>query len=465
MLEIAPFRAIRYAEREPTKLAKLIAPPYDVISPAQREKLAAGNAHNVVALILPSEKPSDGVDDNKYIRAGKAFRQWIAEGVLRADKEPGLYVLHQRFDWNNESHLRKGFLARLRLRDFKDGVVLPHEKTLSGPKADRLELFKQAKANLSPIFSLYPDDQNEVEQLLTAGLNHPADASAKSDDGHGPIEHRMWRITDAAVIAKVRAAMATRKAYIADGHHRYETALNYQRLVDAALPAPRPDGAHHYVLSYFCGMADPGLLILPTHRLLHGLADFQLSKLVSEAEQYFDVEWVKDDVRTPNGLALALRKLAEAGKTRPSFLVVAEQGTRTELFKLGANVDLGQLEEMPKSPQVRSLDVAVLHGLLFQRTLQLSPASQERQENLRYVKEASEAVAAVVKGTDHAAFLLNGTLMRQVREVAEAGEVMPQKSTFFYPKLPSGMVFNPLDPEEKVGATPPPIPAKPLQLG
>jgi uncharacterized protein (DUF1015 family) len=459
MLEIAPFRAIRYAESDPKKLSTLIAPPYDVISPPQREKLAAKNAHNVVQLILPSEKPGDGADDNKYTRAGKAFRQWIAEGVLRADKEPGLYVLHQRFEWNNVHHLRKGFLARLRLREFKDGVVLPHEKTLSGPKADRLELFKQAKANLSPIFSLYPDDGNEIEQLLTSALNHPADASAQSDDGHGSIEHRMWRVTEPTLLAKVRAAMATRRAYIADGHHRYETALNYARLVDQSLPEPRPDGAHHFVLSFFCGMADPGLLILPTHRLLHGMADFELSQLVTEAEQYFDVEWIKDDVRTPDGLALALRKLADAGKTRPSFLVVGDQGTRTELFKLGPNVDLAQIEEMPKSPQVRALDVAVLHGLLFQRTLQLSPQSQEKQENLRYVKEASEAVAAVVKGTDHAAFLLNGTLMRQVREVAEAGYVMPQKSTFFYPKLPSGLVFNALDPEDKVST------AGPLKLG
>ena len=462
MLEIAPWRALRYAERDPQKLSALIAPPYDVISPAQRERLAKRSEHNVVELILPLERTGDGPTDNKYTRAGNAFRKWIAEGILRADAEPGLYVLHQRFSWGGDTHLRKGFLARLRLRDFKDGVVLPHEKTLSGPKADRLELIKQAKANLSPIFSLYPDDDGEVDQLLTGGLNHKADASATSDDGHGSIEHRMWRITDPTTIAKVQAAMRARRAYIADGHHRYETALNYARLIDEQLPQPKPDGAHHFVLSYFCGMGDPGLLILPTHRLLHGLADFQLSQLTTEAEQFFDVESIKADVRTPDGLADAQRRLAEAGKTRPSFLVVGDKGTRTELFKLGANVDLAQVTEMPVSPEVRSLDVAVLHGLLFQRILQLSPQSQEKQENLRYVKEASEAVAAVVKGPDHAAFLLNGTLMTQVREVAEAGEVMPQKSTFFYPKLPSGLVFNPLDPEEK--AVVQPLKLQPLKL-
>jgi uncharacterized protein (DUF1015 family) len=450
MLEIAPLRAIRYAEKEPAKLSALIAPPYDVISPTQREALAARDPHNVVQLILPLERPGDAPGDNKYLRAGKTFRQWIAEGVLRADGEPGLYVLHQRFEWGGQSHLRKGFLARLRLRDFKDGVVLPHEKTLSGPKADRLEIFKQTRANLSPIFSLYPDDRNEVESLLSAAIDRPTDSTATGDDGHGPIEHKMWRVTDAATIAKVRTAMSSRRAYIADGHHRYETALNYARLIDEGLPQPRPDGAHHFVLSFFCGMADPGLLILPTHRLLHSIAGFELARLVTEAEKFFEVEWLPGDSRTPAGLSQAQRSLAEAGKTRPSFLLVGDKGAKTALFKLRASTDLTKLEELPKNEHVRSLDVALLHGLLLQRTLHLSPQSQEKQENLRYIKEASEAVAAVASGSGQAAFLLNGTLMRQVREVAEAGEVMPQKSTFFYPKLPSGLVFNPLDPEEKV---------------
>ncbi len=440
MLEISPFRALRYADS--ANLSSLIAPPSDVISPEQREKLAARDPHNVVELILPKERPGDGPADNKYVRAGKAFRQWIAEGVLRADAEPGIYMLHQRFEWEGKNHLRKGFLARLRLRPFSDGVVLPHERTLSGPKADRLEIFKQTKANLSPIFSLYPDERGSVDALLAAAADRPPDAAATSDDGHGPIEHRLWRVTGPA-IAKVQAAMAEKRAYIADGHHRYETALNYAKLVDEA--GGKRDGAHHFVLSFFCGMADPGLLIMPTHRLLHALPAFDQGRLLAEAARWFDAEQLTLDARTPAGLAKALSRLAAAGRERPSFLAVSERGARADLLALRAGAQLDDVAELPANHAVRSLDVTLLHALLMQRILGLSPQSQERQENLRYVKDAGEAVAAVAGGSAQVAFLLNPTRMEQVREVAEASEVMPQKSTFFYPKLPSGMVFHPLE--------------------
>ncbi|MHB8418509.1 MAG: DUF1015 domain-containing protein [Myxococcales bacterium] len=442
MLEIAPFRALRYAAA--ARLSQLIAPPYDVISPEQRERLAALDAHNVVELILPLGRAGDGPGDDKYLRAGRAFRQWIAEGVLRADAEPGLYALEQRFEWGGAAHVRKGFLARLRLRPFSDGVVLPHERTLSGPKADRLEIFKQTRANLSPIFSLYPDERGEVDALLRPALDRPADATATSDDGHGPIQHRLWRVTGAAV-ERVREAMAPRRAYIADGHHRYETALNYAKLVDAQSKAAPPDAPHHFVLSFFCGMADPGLLILPTHRLLHSMVGFEAGKVLAEVAPWFAVERLPADPRAAAGLATALSKLADAGKAQPSFLAISEKGSRADLLTLRAGAPLGSVPELPARAELRGLDVTLLHALLLQHLLHLSPQSQERQENLRYVKDAAEGVAAVANGSAQLAFLLNPTLMRQVREVAEAGEVMPQKSTFFYPKLPSGLVFNPLE--------------------
>ncbi len=442
MLEIAPFRAVRYADSSPEGLGRLIAPPYDVISPPQRERFAALDPHNVVELILPLDRPGDGAAENKYVRAGRSWRRWIAEGVLRRDPEPALYVLHQRFTWDGVTHLRKGFLARLRLREFSEGVVLPHEKTLSGPKADRLELFKETRANLSPIFSLYPDERGEVEAPLAAAIDRAPDASAESDDGHGPIEQRLWRVANPAAVAAVRDAMAGRRAYIADGHHRYETALAYAKIADAARA---PGNAHHYVLSYFCGMDDPGLLILPTHRILHSISGLDFGRFLEAARAFFDVVPAAGDVRTPGGLSATLRALREEGERRPSFVAVGEGAARASLLALRKEAALEGIAELPKSPRVRSLDVALLHGLLLQRTLGLSPQSQERKENLDYVKEAAEAVAAVVAGKAQAAFLLNGTRMRQVREVAEAGEVMPQKSTFFYPKLPSGLVFNPLD--------------------
>jgi uncharacterized protein (DUF1015 family) len=442
MLEVVPFRGVRFAAEDSKRLTALVAPPYDVISPEQRKELAGRDPHNIVHLILPAEKPGDGPADNKYTRVGAMYRQWLAEGVLKRDAEPAFYALHQRFESGGQSYVRKGFLARLRLHEFSEGVVLPHERTHSGPKADRLEIFKNARANLSPIFSLYPDERGEVDQLLAPPTARPADASSRTDDG---VQHDLWRVSDQAVCAKVRAAMAPRKAFIADGHHRYETALAYARLIEQGLKAPQPNGAHHFVLSFFCGMGDAGLLILPTHRVLHSLKIFNPKVLLEGAARYFDVSPVAGDPSGAAGLKAALARSAQAGASRPSFLMVVGDDRKTYLFQLKADAPLDAIASLSKHAVLRKLDVNMLHVVVLQHLLGISLESQERLENLRYVKDAAEAVASVGEGGVQAAFLLNPTQMAQVRGVAESGEVMPQKSTFFYPKLPSGMVLNPLD--------------------
>jgi uncharacterized protein (DUF1015 family) len=237
--------------------------------------------------------------------------------------------------------------------------------------------------------------------------------------------------------------MAQRKAFIADGHHRYETSLAYAKLVDQGLSAPQPNGAHHFVLSFFCGMGDAGLLILPTHRVLHSLKSFDPKTLLEGAARFFEISPLDGDVSSAAGLKAALARSAQAGATRPSFLMVT--GGKTYLFQLKADAPLDSISSLSKHPVLRKLDVNMLHVVVLQHLLGLSLESQEKLENLRYVKEAAEAVASVGKGGVQAAFLLNPTQMAQVRGVAESGEVMPQKSTFFFPKLPSGMVVNPLD--------------------
>jgi uncharacterized protein (DUF1015 family) len=418
-------------------ISALIAPPYDVISPTQREELAGRDPNNVVQLELPEERPG-GPD--KYQLAGDRYREWVKTGVLTREATPSIYALHQRFSVEGRSYVRRGFLARLLLYDFKAGVVLPHEKTLSGPKADRLRLFQSVGANLSPIFALYPDESQQVESLLDPLLSGPPTITGRGDDG---VESSCWRVSDEAVTARVTQAMLRRKAYIADGHHRYETGLRYAELVDSSLPSPQPRGAHHYILAFMCGMSDPGLLILPTHRLLHSLPSFDAQDFLKRAGAFFDHSPLPTSVQSQGGLQLARERLAAAGKTGPSILLVLS-GEAT-LMTLKPEAPIERLRELPKNKALRSLDVTMLHGLLLQHVLGLSPESQERQENLKYVKDAGEAVAAVGKGEAQAAFLLNPTAMDQVRDVAEAGEVMPQKSTFFYPKLPSGFVINPLD--------------------
>ncbi len=438
MPELKPFRAVRYSAG--TDLSALTAPPYDVISPAQRETLAKRDAHNIVHLILPEER-AGGPD--KYQLAGDLYRAWLADGALTREATPSLYALHQRFSVEGRSYVRRGFLARLLLYDFKAGMVLPHEKTLSGPKADRLRLFQSVGANLSPIFALYPDDAQQVESLLDPSLSGPATWVARGDDG---VESSCWRVDDPALIARVTQTMLQRKAYIADGHHRYETGLRYAELVDQSLPAPQPRGGHHYILAFLCGMSDPGLLILPTHRLLHGLSGFDAKDFLKRAGQFFDTSPLPTSVNSQAGLQLARDRLTVAGKASPSLLLVLPD--EAHLLVLKSEAPIERVRELPKNKALRSLDVTLLHGLLLQHLLELSPESQERQENLRYVKDAAEAVAAVRSQEAQAAFILNATSAAQVREVAEAGEVMPQKSTFFYPKLPSGLVINPLGPSD-----------------
>jgi uncharacterized protein (DUF1015 family) len=436
MPELTAFRAVRYSRAG--DISALLAPPYDVISPAQRQVLAGRDPHNIVQLELPEERPG-GPD--KYELAGELYRAWLKDGVLMREATPVVYALHQRFSVEGRSYVRRGFLARLLLYDFKAGVVLPHEKTLSGPKADRLRLFQSVGANLSPIFALYPDESQQVESLLDPVLSGAPTFTGRGDDG---VESSCWRVSDEALIARVAQTMLRRKAYIADGHHRYETGLRYAELVDSTLPTPQPRGAHHYILAFLCGMSDPGLLILPTHRLLHSIAGFDAQDFLKRASTFFDHSPLPTSVHSQGGLQLARERLAAAGKLSPSLLLVVPGSSHLLALKPEAPVE--RVRELPKNKALRALDVTLLHGLLMQHVLGLSPESQERQENLRYVKDAGEAVAAVEKAEAQAAFLLNPTAMEQVREVAEAGEVMPQKSTFFYPKLPSGLAINPLDP-------------------
>ncbi len=436
MPEIAPFRAVRYATRDAAALGKLIAPPYDVISPTERAQYAAREPHNVVHLILPRPDPGEERPEAKYELAGRTYRQWLAAGVLARDAQPAVYVLHQDFAWEGKRYLRRGFLARLRLRPFADGVVLPHERTLAGPKADRLNLFRQVKANLSPIFALV-DDRGDLQNALEPAGD--PEIAVRGDDG---VDNLLWPVTDPTQVATVASRLAPRKAYIADGHHRYETGLAYARELDAAAGPGRRDGAHHSILAYFCGMSDPGLLILPTHRVLHGLAGFNPAALVAQAGAFFSVE----KLGLPPSVEALQAKLAARGREGAAFALVA--GHETWLLALEPGVDLARFAELSGHAAVRGLDVSVLHGLVFQKLLGLSPASQERQENLRYVKDARDALQAVTRGDAQASFLLNATRMEQVRAVADAGDVMPQKSTFFYPQLPSGLLFNPLDPQE-----------------
>ncbi|BDG07194.1 DUF1015 domain-containing protein [Anaeromyxobacter paludicola] len=445
MAAIAPFRGIRFATARAGRLGELISPPYDCISPGQQEQLLGRSPYNVTHLILGKEKAGDGPGENKYTRAAHTFQDWLAEGILRVDPRPAIYPSEQSFTAPDGRRLtRRGVIVACRLTDYREGLVIPHEKTLSAPKVDRLELIRNVKANLSPVFGFYQDDLHEVTGAVAPSALETI-AEAISDDG---VHHRLWRVDDPAVIATVREILAPKRVFIADGHTRYETALTYRDELDRARPGLPEDGGHRYVLMYLCATSDPGVVIYPTHRVVFGLPDLELSTLLPRLERWFRVETLEEDVRRTAGRAWAVSKLAEHGGKSTAFLMVSAADQKARVLTLRDDADLG-IPELPRNDTLRALDVEILHGLIFEHVLGLSLDAQEHERSLGFVRDTGEAIHGALAGRYQLAFVVNPTPMWQVQAVADASETMPQKSTFFYPKLATGMVMRAVDPAER----------------
>jgi uncharacterized protein (DUF1015 family) len=446
MAEIAPFRAVRYAATRGRELGGLLAPPYDLVTPAQRDELLRRDPHNIIHVTLGEDRPGDGPTSNKYTRAGDAWRAWIADGILHRDPRPALYPLEQSYIAPDGRPLkRRGFMAAVRLHEFREGIILPHEKTLTAGKADRLEVIKAVRANLSPLFGLYRDDAGITTRALDeASLAEPA-AETDSDDG---VHQRLWRAEDPAVVEPLQALLANQRIFIADGHHRYETALVYRRTLEEQTPGLPAQGGHHYILMFLCPMNDPGLFLFPTHRLVSGLQGFTVAGFLDKLSRYFRIETLAEDARRPVGRAWAISKLGEhAGKSTTFLMVTAEDG-RARIVTLRDDIDLSGAG-LPANETLAALDVTVLHAVVLSGLLGLSPDSQEKQENVTYARDAGEAVNRVLSGEHQVGFLLNPTPMWQVEAVGEAGETMPQKSTLFYPRLQSGLVMRDVDPRDR----------------
>ncbi len=445
MAEIAPFRAIRYAVTKGRGLGQLLAPPYDQVSQEQRDELLRRSPENVVHLTLGDDRPGDGPAENKYTRAGAHWADWLARGVLQRDPVPALYPLEQGY-WapDGRNLRRRGFMAAVRLHEFAEGIVVPHEKTLVAPKADRLEVMKAVRANLSPVFGLYRDEAGATAGVLEAACAAEPVAETDSDDG---VHHRLWRVDAPELVASLRGLLEGQRIFLADGHHRYESALVYRRRLEEATPGLPAGGGHHYILMFLCPMSDPGLFLFATHRLLFGLRDFSLPGFLAALERFFVVETLTEDARRPAGRAWAVSKLGEHAGKSTTFLMVTAEDQRARILTLRDDADFTGVE-LPENRTLADLDVTILHSLVFQHVLGLSPRAQEHQENVTYVRDAGEAVSRVLSGEHPVGFLLNPTPMWQVEAVGEAGETMPQKSTLFYPRLQSGLVMREVDPRE-----------------
>lgn len=428
MAEVLPLRGVRYDTTVSGPLEQLVSPPYDVIDGPMRARLAARSPYAFVELDLPENGSAD-----RYAHAATLYRSWLATGVMKQDEAPSFYIYWQRFAGpDGREVLRKGFLGLTRLHAYSDKVVLPHERTLSGPKADRLSLMEATEAQLSQIFLLYSDPAGVVDAALAAATAAAPLLDTRTDDG---VHHQVWSISDPAAIATVSARLADERLLIADGHHRYETALGYARNQGAL----GTDGPAAFTLAFFANADDPGLVVLPTHRGLHDVSEFDAAAWLSRTAELFDFTAVDAATAPPDWLA-ALRRAGEAG---PSFVLATAPHGELSLTLATLNPVRAAAEQatMQGVAEMAALDVAILHELLLERRAGISREAQAAKTNIFYYKEAGEALADLAAGRTQAAIFMNGTPVAKVRAICEAGDFMPQKSTFFFPKVLSGVVL------------------------
>ena len=451
MADILPFRALRYdlTHKDPThnnlaqvSAAQVVTQPYDKITPAMQERYYAASPYNLVRIILGYRQP-DNTADNVYTRAAAYGREWRAQGILRQDALPSIYVSSQTFTApSGATFERRGFIALGRVEDYSAKVVYRHEQTLAKPKADRLDLLRATRTHYEQLFLLY-EDSGEIDSLLAVKTAPTIDVT----DEYGVI-HRVWQVSEPAVVASVQEKMRDKKLVIADGHHRYETALNFRNESRAAAGAgSSPDAPCEFVMMTFVNMNNPGLLVLPTHRVVHSLQSFSVDEFQNASRAFFEVEEIDPSVDAARGTAI----LKERGRAGTALLAV----TANRAFVLHSPRPAGAQFFTDLSPRQQSLDVVELHKCLLEGVLKLSEESIRNQQNISYVREASEAMALVrgekVQGEGsgkpraNIVFLMNPCPVQQVRDIAFAGEVMPQKSTDFYPKLLSGLTAYALD--------------------
>lgn len=434
MADILPFRGWRYDLSQVGDLSDVTAPPYDVINAKEQEGLYQRHPCNVIRLELTREEPGDTVDA-KYGRAANFLRQWQNDGVLNRDREDCLYAYHQEFTWEGTTYVRKGFIGRIRVEPFGEGCVFPHEQTLSGPKADRLSLLKATKTNLSPIFGLYPDDKNEVMDPLDRAVTSAPSTTAVD---HLGVIHRLWAIKDIAVIQSVQKKMRDKNIFIADGHHRYETANNYRNELEAAGKLSGPETPQNFVMMMLVSMSDPGLAILPTHRLVAGLPNLTADQVEAALQPHFEVE------RIGQGPAAAKETWdlidADGGQDVLGFGTTADD---TWLFVRAVDTAPMATLAPDQTSDWRNLGVSLLHKLALEHLIFKS--IPDAQPQFTYVHSLAEVNASQAGKSCQLVCLVPPAQIDHVEIIASHLEKMPPKSTYFYPKLLSGLVFNSIE--------------------
>ena len=426
MATVKAFRGLRYNSEKAGDISKNVCPPYDIISEKQRLGYIENSEYNIIRLELPK-------GDHPYEDAGKLVREWINEGVLVKEERDAVYIYEEEFTVNKERKSVKGCIVRVKLEEFEKGIILPHENTLSKAKDDRFNLMKATVCNFSQVYALYRDEKHTVDTLIDRYSSVTPDVEITDGDG---ITHRLWVVTDQAAIALICADFTDRKLYIADGHHRYETALNYRNYLRKEGKAKEGD-ACDYQMMMLVNMEHPGLVVFPTHRIVRGLENFDADKIISACREYFDIKEISKTY-------LVLYELNNAYIENKKPFVMYTGGEHFTMLTLRDNAVMDKLlPDMSKAS--RGLDVAVLHKLVLEKLMGIDADNMAKQINLTYVKSIDEAIDAVNLPDTNCVFLLNPTKISEIADVAAAGEKMPQKSTYFYPKLVTGLVMNSFD--------------------
>ena len=459
MPEIIPFRGILYNQNKIKRLTKVVTPPYDVISLQQQKKYYRRNKYNIIRLILGKEHLQDNEKNNKYTRAARFLNNWLKEGILKKDKKPSIYIYHQQYDYQKEKRTRLGFIALMRIENFDKSSILPHEDTFVESKNDRLNLLREAKANLSPIFSLFSDDEGRVSALLKKYYSQNQPCVNFEEE---KVTHRLWRLSDKLTIDKITKEMRDKQIFIADGHHRYEAAMEFcnemrNKLSPQICPkgkfkqgdsphaqvwmkySAKPMGVttkhrkYNYVMVYFVPSAQRGLTILPTHRLIEDFPrGVDRKRLKEKLGEYFKL------IRFDNCADMLLSMEKEAGK---SHLFGMYEGEDFYLLRLKNEKILDNVIGKERPRQWKKLDVVILHSLILEQIL----CFKGKQRKIGYIQDAYFAKASVDSGKYKLAFFLNPTKISQLTAIAGRGMRMPQKSTYFYPKVVSGLVINKFD--------------------
>jgi len=445
MAKIVPFKGILYNPNKIHDLSDVAAPPYDVISEQDQCYFYDCHSQNVIRLILGKIAENDRPGNNCHTRAAECFQQWRSEKILVQDHSPAFYLTSVQFPFEDRTITRFGLIASVRLEPFEKGIILPHEKTFSKVKSERLELMKVCHTNFSPIFSLYSDRNGVLDFLKNSVVDKvPDNIFTEKRNRH---QHKMWRITAPEIHRYVSESMRESRIFIADGHHRYETALNYRDWLAAKTPDFSENHPANYVMMYLSSMEDPGVVILPAHRMLKGVSDSLLAEFIQKAEAYFDIVRIpysqKEGSRGKNEFLAKLKSDTDRTvfgvslkNTRELYLLTLKPGVMKEMFG----------NEIPDA--LRNLDVTVLTRLIFMEMLGFDQAGLDNEKLIAYSSIAEEAVDAPGAGKCDISFILNPTKIEQVRDIALKGLIMPRKSTYFYPKVITGQVMNGLKAED-----------------